>query len=122
LSASGVVNVEIVCIFFDGEAPRTESDEYVEILNAGAVDADLTGWILLDSADGRPSFEFPETILASGETVRVYTHEVHSRFGGLSFQSGAAIWANSDPDEASLLNTNGEVVSTAAYPPGCKDL
>ena len=114
--------IEIACIFFDGETPRTESDEYVEIINSGATTADLTGWALVDSADGRPTFEFPALTLASGETVRVYTDEIHSRSGGFSFGSGVAIWSNGEPDQASLLNTAGETVSTATYPPGCDDV
>ena len=119
LPVSVAPKVEIACIFFDGETPRTEADEYVEIINSGATVADLAGWTLLDSADGRPTFEFPSLTLAPGETIRVYTNEIHSNSGGLSFGSGVAIWSNSEPDQASLLNTNGETVSTASYPPGC---
>jgi hypothetical protein len=83
--------VQIVCIFFDGETARTEPDEYVEIINSGTTAADLTGCTLLDSADGRPSFEFHALTLASGEIVRVYTNEVHSSSCGFSFGSGVAI-------------------------------
>ena len=113
LPVSVALEVEIACIFFDSETQRTESDEYVEIVNSRAAEEDLTGWNLLDSADGRPNFEFPALTLAPGETVRVYTNEIHSSSGGLSFGSGVAIWSNSEPDQASLLNTNGDIVSTA---------
>ncbi|NQW17277.1 MAG: lamin tail domain-containing protein [Chloroflexi bacterium] len=122
IPATAGPRIEIACVFFDGEVPRSESDEYVEIINSGSASTDLSGWTLIDSADGRPSFAFPAITLASGETVRVYTNQLHPESGGLSFGSGAAIWSNSEPDEATLLNTSGEAVSSASYPPGCEGL
>ena len=112
-------DVQIACIFFDGEVSRTESDEYVAIVNEGGRAQDITGWRLLDIADGRPQFVFPTWTLEPGETIRVYTNQLHSDSGGFSFGSRSSIWNNSDPDEAGLYDLDGTLVSSRSYPPGC---
>ncbi len=111
--------LEIVCVFFDGVVKTTESDEYVVVRNAGNAVAQLAGWILIDSADGKPEFVFPDYLLGPGVSVRVYTNEVHLEHGGFSFGSGRAIWNNTDPDTAALLDPGRREVSSATYPPGC---
>jgi hypothetical protein len=113
--------VEIVCIFFDGIEPRSEGDEYVAIANRGDASENLEGWTLVDSADGKPAFIFPSTIIEPGAEVRVYTNEIHDDTGGFSFNSGVSIWNNSsnEPDIAELMNSNGQTVSRVSYPPGC---
>ena len=112
-------DVRIACVFFDGEVPRRESDEYVAIVNEGGAAQDLKGWRLLDIADGRPQFVFPTRVLEPGETIRVYTNQLHPDSGGFSFGSRSAIWSNSDPDEAGLYDLDGMLVSSKSYPPGC---
>ena len=112
-------DVRIECIFYDGEVRSTESDEYVQIINSDAEAVNLEGWVLVDSADGRPSFVFPALILSPGVRVRVYTNEVHPEWAGFSFGSGRSIWNNSDPDTAALIDVRGNQVATASYPPGC---
>ena len=115
-AGSGVV---IECIFFDGLVPRSEADEYVQIANLGSAPVDLAGWGLQDVSDGSPTFTFPAYPITPGERVRVYTNEVHSEWGGFSFQRGSSIWNNLDPDTAGLFNGQGVQVSTRSYPPGC---
>ena len=112
-------DVTIRCIFFDGIVSRFEPDEYVEITNLGDTAQQLSGWRLLDVADGRPEFTFSSRTLGPGETVRVYTNEVHEESGGFSFGRGSAIWSNSAPDEAALYDETGALVSRKSYPPGC---
>jgi hypothetical protein len=109
--------VVIACIFFDGQVFRTESDEYVEIVNRGDAAQDMSGWRLVDT-DGAPQLLFPSLVLAPRGRVRVYTDEVHHEWGGLSFGSARAVWNNSDPDTAELYNRSGELVSAKSYPPG----
>ena len=111
--------VTIVCVFYDGLVPRSESDEYVEIANQGDAPQQLAGWRLVDIADGSPSFEFPAWLLEPGDTVRVYTDEVYPEWGGFSFGRGSAIWSNDYTDEAGLMDGTGELVSARSYPPGC---
>ncbi|NQT04480.1 MAG: thermonuclease family protein [Dehalococcoidia bacterium] len=110
-----VQNIQITQIFYDGQVPRVESDEYVEITNLGEQPQDLAGWILQDISEGYPSFIFPSYILASGESTRVYTNEYHPEWGGFSFESSRAIWNNSEPDIAALYNSQGEEISRKSY-------
>jgi competence protein ComEC len=114
-----VGEMEIACIFFDGVVPSSESDEYVEIRNAGSDATDIGGWTLKDIADNSPTFHFPIWTVGAGDSIRVYTNEVHPEFGGFSFGRGGSIWANSSPDEAGLFDANGTLVSRKSYPPGC---
>ncbi len=87
----------------------------MEITNCGGFAHDLEDWVLLDIADGGPSFVFPPYVLQPGETIRVYTDETHAEYGGFSFGSGTAIWNNSQPDRAELRNPNGDPVSARGY-------
>jgi len=114
-SQTGTGDVQIVSIFYDGLVPRVESDEYVEIANLGGEPVEITGWVLKDIADGSPSFTFPSFILQPGTRIRVYTNEIHPEHGGFSFSYGKAIWNNSEPDIAALLDANGREVSRKSY-------
>ena len=118
-TSNGTPNISIDCIFYDGVVSRTESDEYVRIVNAGETSVDLSNWSLKDVADGSPTFTFPGYTIAQNETIRVYTNEVHSESGGFSFGRGSSIWANSEPDTAALFNAQGQEVSRKSYPPSC---
>jgi competence protein ComEC len=108
------VNIQISRIFYDGQVPRVESDEYVEITNLGTDAVDLTGWVLKD-VSGNPSFTFPSYILQPGKSIRVYTNEIHDEYGGFSFGSGTAVWNNSNPDTAVLYNAQGQEISRKSY-------
>lgn len=108
-------NVQITYIFYDGLVYRVESDEYVEITNLGNEPQDLAGWVLKDISEGYPSFTFPSYVLAPGQSIRVYTNEIHPEYGGFSFGYGKAIWNNSDPDTAVLYNAQGQEVSRKSY-------
>lgn len=110
-----VSDVEITSIFYDGLVPRYESDEYVEITNVGNQVQDLYDWVLKDISDGHPSFTFPHYLLGPGESIRVYTDEVHSEYGGFSFGYGRAVWNNTDHDTAVLCDTQGQEVSRKSY-------
>jgi len=113
--SDGHSDVRISKIYYDGQVPRVESDEYVEIKNYGDVTVNLDGWVLKDISDGKPTFTFPSYDLEPGEVVRVYTNETHAEYGGFSFGSETAVWANSNPDTAGLYNPNGELVSQKSY-------
>jgi competence protein ComEC len=108
-------NVQITYIFYDGLVYRVESDEYVEITNLGSEPQDLAGWVLKDISEGYPSFTFPSYVLAPGQSIRVYTNEVHPEYGGFSFGYGRAVWNNTDPDTAALYNAQGQEVSRKSY-------
>ncbi len=108
--------MQIVDIFYDGLVPEVESDEYVAIQNLGSTSQNIFEWVLLDLSDGYPLFMFPYYVLEPGETIRVYTNEIHPEWGGFSFGYPEEIWDNSDPDVAALIDiTILEVVSTRSY-------
>ena len=107
--------MQITDVFYDGVVPRVESDEYVEITNLGSESQDLSGWILKDIDEGYPSFTFPSYVINPDITIRVYTNEIHSEWGGFSFSCGSAIWNNSTPDTAALYNAQGQEVSRKSY-------
>jgi hypothetical protein len=107
--------VQITYIFYEGLVYGTESDEYVDIQNLGTTPQDLTGWVLKDIEKDDPSFKFPHYILQPGETIRVYTNEIHPEWGGFSFGYGEAIWNNTSPDVAALYNAQGQLVSVRTY-------
>lgn len=111
----GASDVQITYIFYDGLVPSVESDEYVEIKNLGNAPQDLTDWVLKDIDEGYPSFTFPSYTLQPGETIRVYTNEIHPEWGGFSFGYGQAIWNNSDPDTAALFDDQAQLVSSMSY-------
>ena len=118
--AAGMV---IECILFDGVVPRTESDEYVQLLNNGASPVEINGWRLrdMDLNEKGQTFTFGGShLLPSGDRIRVYTNEYHPEWGGFSFGRGTSIWNNSNPDTAGLFNPAGALVSTRTYLPGCQ--
>jgi hypothetical protein len=91
----------------------------VQISNNGEMSANLSNWSLKDVSDGSPTFTFPSYTIASNETIRVYTNEMHSESGSFSFSRGSSIWANSSPDTAALFNAQGQEISRKSYPPSC---
>ena len=108
-----VGGVQITKVHADGEKGRAEPDEYCEIKNSGASEVHLQGWRLNAGAKGQ-DFVFPAVVLAPGHSCRVYTNEQHPESGGLSFDSGTAIWKN-DGDCGYLYDASGQQVHSYCY-------
>jgi Concanavalin A-like lectin/glucanases superfamily/Lamin Tail Domain len=109
------IKVVITDLVYKGKVKRAQSDEYVEMTNQGASAADISGWKLTSAASDRQVFVFPSgTTLSAGQSIRVYTNEVHPETGGFSFGSRTAIW-NDLGDLGTLFNAEGEEVSTYSY-------
>ena len=86
--------------------------EYVEIVNQGENPANLTDWQLVDEADN--AFTFPTLILNSGGALKIFSKAGSNTVIKLYWQSDVPIW---QPGEtASLLNTDGEVVTSYSIP------
>lgn len=113
------LGVIIECIAYDGQVPRIESDEYVQLANLGTDSVNLYNWQLSDKSDGFPVFTFTNYELGAGVRIRVYTNEYHVNWGGFSYGLPNAIWNNSHPDVAILIDDNGQLISETTYPPGC---
>jgi len=61
------------------------------------------------------TFVFPTpTELTPGQTVKVYTNEIHKESGGYSFKSGSAIW-NNKGGKGVLMNRAGTEISQFVY-------
>jgi hypothetical protein len=106
-------NVQITYIFYDGEVPQSESDEYAEVTNLGVGAVNLDGW-RLNAGSPDQDFNFPNFVIDPGQTCRVYTNELHPESCGFSFASGVALWQNGG-DCGYLYNQAGDLISTYCY-------
>ena len=102
-------------IVYKGLETAGEPDEYVEIQNWGKEPVDLTGWNLVNITQGYPSFKFPSFVLEPTNTIRIYTNEIHTEWGGFSFGYDQPIWSNKEPDTAVLYNAQGQEVTRKSY-------
>jgi hypothetical protein len=71
--------------------------------------------VLKDIDEGYPSLTFPSYILQPGQSIRVYTNEIHPEHGGFSFGFGKAVWNNRSPDTAAVYDNQGREVSRKSY-------
>ena len=82
---------------YNGKVPTSEADEYVVITNSSGNPIDISGYYIYVATTGTqgPTFTFPQnSIIKPGQSLRVYTNEIHKETGGFSFGSGKAIWNN----------------------------
>ena len=108
--------VEIIDLFYIGDASKNEADEYVEISNNGTQLVQLNGWTLSNNSRTYV-YNFPNYSLNPGQVCRVYTNEFHSESCGFSFATlGKPVWDNSS-DCALLLNAQGIIVDKYCYYP-----
>jgi hypothetical protein len=105
--------VVISHIYFDGQVPRVESDEYAEITNTGNAPINIGGW-RLNAGDPGQDFGFPGFDLQEGQSCRVYTNEAHPESCGFSFGIGRAIW-NNKGDCGYLYDAGGAQVDDYCY-------
>lgn len=108
-------------------APQTVSYQYANLpatrTNATSTSVDWTTCSPLAPVDETPMKPFPgqggkpiPCILYPGQTVLVFTDEMHCVYGGFSFNYGPGnIWDNKNPDTAVLYNARGEEVSRRSY-------
>ena len=109
--------VSISSINYDGKVPTTEADEYVVVTNPSKDEVDVSGLCVSVATTGTqgPTFTFPRgTFLKPGQSVRIYTNEIHKETGGYSFGSGKAIW-NNKGGVALLKSASGEILSEFKY-------
>lgn len=117
-NAASATGIFISDVNYDGIVPKTESDEFVIITNNGKTPVDISGYFIYVATTGTqgPTFSFPKKTvpLKAGESVRVYTNEIHKETGGYSFGSGKAIWSNNG-GLAVLKDGNGKKVGEYKY-------
>jgi len=105
--------VVISYVYYDGQVPYVESDEYAEIKNTGGAAVNLQGW-KLNAGDRGQDFHFPSFELQPGQACRVYTNKYYPEYCGFSFGSGRAIW-NNKGDCGLLYDAEGALVSEYCY-------
>jgi len=115
-STGGVIvtgDIIITDISYSGDPLKNESDEYVEILNDDRFPIQLEGWALRDNSNN--VFFFPDFIIASGQSCRIYTNENHPDWCGFNFgSSDSAIW-NDDGDCAYFRDSQGDLTAHKCY-------
>ena len=104
--------VQIITVLADGKKTN-EPDEYAEIKSTGAEPVDITDWVLQDNT-AEDLFKWEGYVMQPGESIRVYTNEVHQDTGGFSLNSGRPVWANRG-DVAELYDADKVLISRYAY-------
>jgi endonuclease YncB( thermonuclease family) len=111
--APATPSVVISYIYYNGQVPHVESDEYAEIANMGVSAVNLAGWRINAGAPGQ-DFVFPAFDLQPQQRCRIYTDESHAEHCGFSFGSGQALWRNSG-DCGHLFDASRVEVSKKCY-------
>ena len=118
-ATKSTAGVSITDIRYDGAVPKTEADEYVVITNNSQSPIDISGYYVYVATTGTqgPTFTFPQgTTLNKGQSVRVYTNEIHKESGGYTFGSGKAIW-NNNGGLGVLKDSTGKKLGEYKYTP-----
>lgn len=110
-SLAGAPGPAIVDVYYDGQEPDREGDEYVVIQKVGPDPVDMEGY-RINAGDKGQNFTFPSFVLQPGASVRVYTNR--SIPGSFSFSIGRAIW-NNKGDCGHLYGPSGIEISTYCY-------
>jgi hypothetical protein len=113
-AARGTAQVIISYVHYLGATKRTQSDEFVELVNLGDGTADLSGW-RIDAGDPDQLFEFPpDTRLLPGARVLVFTDQEPTAPEHFSFRSKRALW-NDEGDLGRLFDRTGTEISRYGY-------
>jgi hypothetical protein len=91
-------------------------DEFVEIVNCGATEVDLSGWSLTDATSVRHVFSDSASVMASGELVTVFGGGAPTGFIGKVFTaSGGGLGLANSGDVVYLLDDTGAIVDVHSY-------
>lgn len=106
--------VVISYVHFLGSVKRSQSDEFIEIVNLGDRDVDVSSWRIEAGAPDQ-FFLFPDkTVLLARGKVQVYTNAPSDQPGVFRFGSKRALW-NDHGDLGRLLDAKGHEVSRYGY-------
>ncbi|MEX0946917.1 MAG: lamin tail domain-containing protein [Acidimicrobiia bacterium] len=97
----------------DFDPPGPDEVETVTIVNSGAEDIDLDGFILRDESSVN-RFEFPSLLLAQGESVTVTVSDCRVDQSVTNWCSEQPVF-NNDGDAALVVDPFGRVVALARY-------
>ena len=111
--------LKITELFYDGDEPRVEPDEYIEFENVTESALPLDGWQII-SVRGNQRYLLPDDAsINSGERCRVYTdlNEVVEPGIPCSFDwdfTASGIWANVG-DHAEIRDPSGALIDNFCY-------
>jgi lamin tail-like protein len=74
----------------------------------------MAGWRIVSVRAGQTYSFSAGTTVASGQTCRVYTNQIHPEWCSLNWGRGSAVWNNTG-DRANLVAPDGSVVSSVGY-------
>ncbi len=108
------ISLKIVKINYDAEDDDNKNlnGEWVEIKNTGSTSVNLKGFTLEDAANHK--FVFPDFVLNSGKTVKIYSGKGTATSDSLYWGSSSAIW-NNDGDTAYLYDNNSNIIDKYEY-------
>ncbi len=113
--AESPVNVVINEIFPDPKGPDL-SAEFIEVMNRGDSDTDISGWYVTDQ-DGSVDFTFPNMTLKSGEIAVVYVGNSSFRWSGgyEFFMNRSTSMLNNGGDDVSLFDSSDNLIDYVSY-------
>jgi len=97
-----------------GRDDENKNGEWIEIVNDGSTDADLSGWSIRDEST-RHRYSFPNGfVLGAGDTVRVFSGCGDDRDDELYWCDADPVW-NNGGDTGFLVDPDGRFVDTLSY-------
>lgn len=108
--------LRITTLFYDGEVPQTEADEYIEIENVTDAAVPLAGWTVVSVRGTGQVFAFPAAaVMPPRQRCRVYTDEDHpERACSFRWGSDQGLW-NNGGDKAELRDPTGALIDHRCY-------
>ncbi|MCP4809659.1 MAG: hypothetical protein GY913_28325 [Proteobacteria bacterium] len=88
--------------------------EYIELVNVGDVEADLTGWLIGDLVDSH-RHEFDAVILAPGDALTLYDEGDHAGIHGAVLSTSGWLSLNNSGDVVTLYDDAFEVHDQVAW-------
>jgi hypothetical protein len=99
----------------DGERHASD-DEFIEIVNCGTAEMDISGWHLSDAISVRHQFPDTGMVILPGEYVTVFGGGTPTGFAGRVFTaSSGGLGLTNSGDVVSLLDAGGSVVDIHSY-------
>ncbi|MFN8422938.1 MAG: lamin tail domain-containing protein [Anaerolineae bacterium] len=102
--------LRITTLYYDGQVPQTEGDEYIEFENVTSGPVSLAGWKVISARGTNQVYAFPASATIDPgpeKRCRVYTNEDHpERACAFNWGSAQAIWSNAG-DKAELRDASG---------------
>ncbi|MBI4575251.1 MAG: lamin tail domain-containing protein [Planctomycetes bacterium] len=98
----------------DGKDGGDTQEEFVELVNASAASADISGWVLSDGFAARHTFA-QGTVLPAGQAIVVFAGGTPTGFARAVTATSGGLNLNNSGDTLKLADAAGSLVSTVAF-------